>query len=66
MVIATGGVALDRDFGSERQIDDEWRVVRGPLVGARRSVHPHVDGDVGDGRRAECEVDAKPVVLVEL
>ena len=35
-------------------------------MGACRSVDPHTGGLVGDDRRAEGEVDAKPVVLVEL
>ena len=35
-------------------------------MGACRSVDPHTGGLVGDDRRAEGEVNAKPVVLVEL
>ena len=35
-------------------------------MGACRSVDPHTGGLVGDDRRAEGEIDAKSVVLVEL
>ena len=66
MVITSDGVALGRVFGSADEIDDQRGVVLGPLVGAGRSVTPHVGGHVGDDRRAEGEVNAKSVVLIEL